>query len=68
VEAYTVMHDRDGEPEQSIVVGRLRNGRRFIANTEADRSLLRSMTEREMVGEKGRLSHDPATGLNTITF
>jgi len=50
------------------VVGRLRNGRRFIANTEADRSLLRSMTEREMVGEKGRLSHDPATGLNTITF
>ena len=68
VEAYTVMHDRDGEPEQGIVVGRLGSGQRFIANTEADPSLLRSMTEREMVGEKGRLSHDPATGRNTITF
>jgi len=68
VEAYTVMHDRDGEPEQGIVVGRLGSGRRFIANTEADPSLLRSMTEREMVGEKGRLSHDLATGLNTIAF
>ena len=68
VEAYTVTHGRNGEPEQGIVVGRLRDRRRFIANTEADPSLLRSMTEREMVGEKGRLSHDPATGLNTITF
>jgi acetyl-CoA C-acetyltransferase len=68
VEAYTVMHGRDGEPEQGIVVGRLVDGRRFIANTEADSALLRSMTEREMVGEKGRLSHDSATGLNMISF
>jgi acetyl-CoA C-acetyltransferase len=68
VEAYTVMHGREGEPEQGIVVGRLSDGRRFIANTEADPALLRSMTEREMVGEKGRLSHDAATGLNVISF
>jgi acetyl-CoA C-acetyltransferase len=68
VEAYTVMHGREGEPEQGIVVGRLSDGQRFIANTEADVSLLKSMTEREMVGQKGRVSHDPATGLNTITF
>lgn len=68
VEAYTVMHDREGEPEQGIVVGRLADGRRFIANTKADAPLLRSMTEREMVGQKGRLSHDPATGVNTISF
>ena len=68
VEAYTVMHGRDGQPERGTVVGRLKDGRRFVANTEADPSVLRSITEREMVGEKGRLSHDPATGLNTITF
>jgi acetyl-CoA C-acetyltransferase len=68
VEAHTVMYGRDGEPEQGIVVGRLSDGRRFIANTDADPPLLRSMTEREMVGEKGRLSHDAATGLNTISF
>jgi acetyl-CoA C-acetyltransferase len=68
VEAYTVMYGRDGQPEQGVVVGRLADGRRFIANTEADASLLKSMTEREMVGEKGRLSHDPATGLSTIIF
>ncbi len=68
VEAYTVMHGRDGQPEQGVVVGRLTDGRRFIANTEAEPSLLRSMTEREMVGERGRVSHDRSTGLNTITF
>jgi acetyl-CoA C-acetyltransferase len=68
IEAYTVMHDRYGEPEQGIVVGRMGDGRRFIANTEPDPSLLRSMTQREMVREKGHLSHDPASGLNAITF
>ena len=73
VEAYTIMHDRSGRPELGIFVGRLedadaRSGRRFIANAERDPQALRAMTEREMVGQRGRVSHDPESGLNTIVF
>lgn len=33
VETSTVLHDRDGAPMRGIVVGRLDDGRRFVANT-----------------------------------
>ena len=61
VEAYTVAFGQEGEPEQSIVIGRLAGGERFIANTPADRELMWSMTREEFVGRKGSVSHDPAT-------
>lgn len=62
VETYTVLFDRAGEPERGIVIGRLESGERVIANTPADRQLLREMTEREMVGTGGRV--ETAEGLN----
>jgi acetyl-CoA C-acetyltransferase len=70
VEAYTVVHDRSGQPERGVFVGRLEDGRRFIANLSTQDGLeaLRGMTEREMVGQRGRVSHDSKTGLNTIVF
>ena len=37
VETYTVVFDREGEPELGIVIGRLADGTRFIANTPAGR-------------------------------
>ena len=53
VETYTVLFDRDGAPERGIVIGRLADDRRFIANTPADRRILEFMTKHEMVGTKG---------------
>jgi len=53
VETYTVMHGRDGAPERGIVVGLLDDGRRFIANTPADRTLLESMERHEAIGTRG---------------
>jgi acetyl-CoA C-acetyltransferase len=53
VETYTVVHDRDGAPALGIVVGRLEDGRRFIANTPADRSLFEDMERREWIGARG---------------
>ena len=45
IETYTVLHDRDGTPMRGIVIGRLDDGRRFIANTPADRAVLDSSDE-----------------------
>ncbi len=68
VETYTVQFDREGEPEQGIIVGRLGNGEkpgaRFIANTPPDRDLLWSMTREEFVGASGYVSADPDSDRN----
>ena len=61
VETYTVMHDRQG-PTYAILFGRLGDGRRFIANTPADPGLLQDMVDRDLIGAKGRVSHD--NGIN----
>lgn len=64
VEAYTVVHDREGAPQRGIVVGRLDGGRRFIANTPPDRALLEEMEAREFVGARGRVSADGPEATN----
>ncbi len=69
VETYTVAFDRDGRPEQGIVIGRLEQDTRarFFANTEPDPDLLWSMCRQEFVGHRGRVSHDAATGKNAFS-
>jgi acetyl-CoA C-acetyltransferase len=57
IEAYTVIHDRSGAPELGIVIGRLHDERRFVANTPSDRTLLEDFTAVEGVGRKGRVRH-----------
>ena len=56
VEAYTVVFDREGGPERGIVLGRTGEGKRFLANTPSDRSLLEDFVKIEEVGRAGRLS------------
>jgi acetyl-CoA C-acetyltransferase len=68
VETYTVVFDRAGEPEFAIVVGRLEDGGRFIANTEPDPELLRWMTQEEMVGRRAKVRHDGETGRNIVAI
>jgi len=55
IETYTVVFNRDGEPEQGIVIGRLDNGsgERFFANTPPNRDLMLAMTREEFVGRLG---------------
>ena len=57
VEAYSVMHDRDGEPEQGLVATLMRDGRRAWGKT-ADRGLARAMCSGEWVGRKMTRSSD----------
>ncbi len=53
VDTYTVVYNRENEPQTGIVIGTTRDGRRFAAYTPADRDLLVSMTQEEFYGVKG---------------
>lgn len=55
VEAYTVMHDRRGEPAYAVLVARLESGERCWAMTENDPVLFRAMEQEEFIGRKGRI-------------
>jgi acetyl-CoA C-acetyltransferase len=55
IETYTVMHDRKG-PSYAILFARDAEGRRFIANTPEDTTLLRDMTERDYLGVAGTVT------------
>ena len=66
IEAYTVMHGRDGQPTTGYICGRLdgngTEGRRFLANTPEDPDLLRDLLASEAVGRPGNVHQDPTTG------
>jgi acetyl-CoA C-acetyltransferase len=57
LETYTVVHGREG-PRRGIAIGRLEDGRRFLANMPKDRDLLEAFTAREGVGREGRVAFD----------
>jgi acetyl-CoA C-acetyltransferase len=63
IETYTVLCDRDGAPLRGIVVGRTEDGRRFLANTPADRPLLELAMREEAIGRRGRVTRDGETNL-----
>jgi acetyl-CoA C-acetyltransferase len=56
IETYTVLHDRDGAPIRGIVIGRLVDGQRFLANTPDDRVVLEALMSNEGVGRTGSVS------------
>jgi acetyl-CoA C-acetyltransferase len=57
IEAYTVMHDRDGAPEAAFAACRLADGRRAWGHSR-DRALAASMCEGEWIGRTIDLAED----------
>ena len=57
LETYTVTYDRAGAPERGIVIGRLGDGRRFLAHVREDRAGLETFVAQEEVGCRGRVVH-----------
>ena len=57
IEAYTVMHSRDGEPETPIASCLLADGRRAWG-TSSDPALAAAMCEGEWVGREAELAPD----------
>jgi len=60
VEAYTVMHERDGSPDNAVVACRTPDGGRTWG-VSRDPDLLRAMCTQELVGTGGELRGDEAT-------
>ncbi|MBW2290708.1 MAG: acetyl-CoA acetyltransferase [Deltaproteobacteria bacterium] len=58
VETYTMVFDREGRPQRGIVIGRLDDGRRFLANTPDDLALNEQIVAHELIGRRGRVWHD----------
>ena len=72
IEAYTVMHDRTGQPTLGFICGHLNsNGehqdRRFLAITPQDPTLLTELLTTEAIGLTGHLHPDKATGQTIFT-
>ncbi|MEH6403583.1 MAG: acetyl-CoA acetyltransferase [Sneathiella sp.] len=70
IETYTIASGRDGKPNMGIVIGRLGkfddpNAPRFIANTPADKHLLKKMMETDYIGATGTVTHDKDRNLFT---
>ena len=59
VEAYTVMHSRDGEPERALTACLLADGRRAWGTSE-DADLTAAMCDGEWVGRAVTLDADGA--------
>lgn len=63
IETYTVLFGRYGSPSRGIVVGRLEDGRRFLANTPEDPGLAESLAATEAIGLEGVFSHSGGVNL-----
>ncbi len=57
VETYTVTHGRGGI-EKGIIVGRLADGRRFLANTPVEPAILEDLLKTDSLGRAGTVSHE----------
>jgi acetyl-CoA C-acetyltransferase len=56
IETYTVEFDRENRPQRSILVVRLDDGRRTVANGEESSSLIARLIEHEGIGVRGRVT------------
>jgi acetyl-CoA C-acetyltransferase len=68
VEAYMIRHDPEGRPEQGMVIGRLADGRRALADIYADPQGLLKLEQIELVGRTGAVRFDPVIGRNRVVF
>ncbi|MEP5764376.1 MAG: acetyl-CoA acetyltransferase [Halieaceae bacterium] len=57
IETYTVLHGRKGV-ERALVIGRLEDGTRFIADTPDDANTLQAMMDQDVLGLAGQVSSE----------
>jgi acetyl-CoA C-acetyltransferase len=67
VESYTVLFGRDNEPNRSVFLLRLEDGRRALANGEPEREALLQLTHEEGVGLRGKVHAGGEGTPNTFT-
>ena len=62
METYTVCHARKG-PVQGLIVGRLGDGRRFLAQTHTDPAIFDRMVSEEIIGLTGKVTRGGKTNV-----
>lgn len=55
VETYTVLFDRNNQPNLGIIIGRLEDGSRFVANTPHDLTLLENLVAEDPLSIPGEI-------------
>ena len=64
IETYTVVFNDERDPRLGIVIGKLDDGRRFLANMpQSDRATLDALLIDEGIGRRGRVARDGAINL-----
>jgi acetyl-CoA C-acetyltransferase len=66
VEAVSTRYDVEGKPERATVIGRLPDGKRALADIQADSRELAKMMKIELVGKTGVVRYDPIMGRNRL--
>ena len=67
IETYTVVHSRKG-PEKGIIIGRLEDGKRFLANTEKEAGILEYMNKEDMLNARGVVSSDGKRNIFRLNY
>lgn len=55
IETYTIFHDRNSRPIDAVIIGKLADGRRFLAKPEPNSGILEDMMKQEFIGRRGRV-------------
>jgi acetyl-CoA C-acetyltransferase len=65
IETFTVMHGRNG-PERALIIGRLENDTRFIANTAEDPAIFNALMQDDVIGRTGYVSRKDELNIFTL--
>jgi acetyl-CoA C-acetyltransferase len=68
IETYTIEFERAGAPAKCILVLRMQDGRRTLANGGDEAALGAALMDREPIGRAGRLWHNTETRTNRFEF
>jgi len=66
VETYTFHFNRNAEPEEGVLIGRLADGQRALAILEADIPTMEQLLATELIGKKGDIYYDEAKRRNFV--
>ncbi len=66
IEGFTIVYQQNGQPELGIVIGKLVDGRRTIANIEGNPDELKKLDKKELVGMTFNVTYDAESKRNLI--
>jgi acetyl-CoA C-acetyltransferase len=66
IEAYTFIYDRQGLILRGLVIGRMENGRRALAQIDSESILIQKVEQQELIGRTYKVEYDAKDKLNKI--